>query len=451
MVHAGVLDAVKQDSQLTVLSVRPDRATFDSLESKYHRVVPIEEADERYTVRLLRELLDMAHGRYLWSAAAQERWRLRDAEANKHAQRLKRLGKKILAVPFASPKGVRLLASCERTASKILSTDDSYTRLYQSIQPTLVFNASHVHSKVAIPAVQSAQWLGIPTAAFIFSWDNLTSQGRIVPSYDYYLVWNADLKAQLLEVYPEIRQDRVFITGTPQFDLHFQRQHYWTRDEFCARVGGDPTRPIVLYSTGMSEHMPGEPRVVEEIADILREMTDLGPAQLLVRVYPKDRSGRFDELKSRRQDILFPAAHWIEGWLTPTEEDNRMLTNTLRQVDAGINVASTVSLELCMFDKPAINVAYNPPGMSSVRVPYARYYEYDHYRPLVASGAIELASSAEEMRALLRAAITNPSRRSRERHALIHRMFGDTLDGRSHERVARVLSSLASSPRPDER
>jgi hypothetical protein len=304
---------------------------------------------------------------------------------------------------------------------------------------------------VAVQAVQSAQWLGIPTAAFIFSWDNLTSQGRILPAYDYYLVWNADLKAQLLDIYPKIKPERVFITGTPQFDLHFDEQHYWSRDEFCAKVGADPTRPVVLYSTGMAEHMPGEPLIVEEIANLLHEMEDLGPPQLLVRVYPKDRSERFEELKARRRDILFPEARWIDGWLTPTEDDNRMLTNTLRHVDAGINVASTISLELCMFDKPAINVAYNPPGMPSVRVPYARYYEYDHYRPLVASGAIELASTADEMRSLLRAAITNPSRRSVERHALMNHMFGDTLDGRSHQRVARVLSLLAASGTADER
>ena len=450
MAQAGVLDRVREDAQLTVLSVMPDRPTFDQLVAKYGRVLPLQETVERYPVRLLRELLDMAHGRKLWSAAAQERWRLRDAEAITRADRLKRFGRKTLSLPFASRAGVEMLSWAERATSKALNTNDSYTELYRAIRPTLVFNGSHVHSKVAVQAVQSAQWLGIPTAAFIFSWDNLTSQGRILPAYDYYLVWNDDLKAQLLNIYPEVKPDRVFVTGTPQFDLHFDDRHYLSRDEFCATVRADPARPIVLYSTGMAEHMPGEPLIVEEIANLLQQMTDLGPPQLLVRVYPKDRSGRFEELKARRTDILFPEARWIDGWLTPTEDDNRMLTNTLRHVDAGINVASTISLELCMFDKPAINVAYNPPGMQSVRVPYARYYEYDHYRPIVASGAIELASSADEMRSILRAAIANPSRRKAERHALMNRMFGDTLDGRSHERVARVLTSLAAPDTTDE-
>jgi hypothetical protein len=442
-VQTGALDLVRKDAELTVFSVVPDSASIDSLAARYGRVAPLRSSDEKYPVRILRELLDMAHGRCLWSAAAQERWRRRDVEAKTVTERVKRWGKEVACLPFANARGIRVLERLERYASRVLCPTDDYGKLYRKLRPTLVFNGSHVHSQIAIQAVQAAQWLGIPTAAFIFSWDNLTSQGRILPAYDYYLVWNDDLKQQLLKIYPEIRSENVFVTGTPQFDFHFRRNSYWSRGEFCDRTGADPERPIVLYSTGVAVHMPGEPLIVEQIADMLAEMKDLGSPQLLVRVYPKDRTRRFDELRQRRSDILFPDARWIEAWLTPTEADNRVLTNTLRHVDVGVNVASTVSLELCMFNKPALNVAYNPPGMS-VRVPYARYYEYDHYRPVVESGATQLARTPEEMRALLREALTCPSRHERERRALIQRMFGDSLDGRSNERVAETLLKLAS-------
>jgi hypothetical protein len=121
-------------------------------------------------------------------------------------------------------------------------------------------------------------------------------------------------------------------------------------------------------------------------------MTDLGP-QLLLRVYPKDQTGRFEELKRRRSDIIFGEAPWEPLWLTPKIEDCFVLTNTLRHADVGINVASTISLELCMFAKPVINVAYNPPEIHSSLVDYARYYEFDHYRPVVESGAVQVAGS----------------------------------------------------------
>jgi hypothetical protein len=447
-VQSGALDLVACEAELSVLTVLPEADSLTRLRDKYGRVSLLSETAEHYPVRILRELLELAHGRNLWSAAAQERWRLRDAEARTLGKRLKRLAKKLVSIPFATERGVFLLERLERVASRALVPSAHYENIFRRLRPALVFNGSHVHSEIAIQAIQAAQWLRIPTAAFIFSWDNLTSQGRIVPAYDYYLVWNEDIKQQLLRIYPRISAGQVFVTGTPQFDFHFRKDSYWSREEFCLKVGLSPDRPIVLYSTGMPNHMPGEPQIVEGIADLLSEMTDLGRPQLLVRVYPKDHTRRFEELKRRRQDIVFPDAQWVPQWLTPTESDNQMLTNTLRHSDVGINVASTISLELCMFDRPVVNVAYDPPGMKSIRVPYARYYEYDHYRTVVESGAVDVARRPEQMRSQLRQSLTNPSARQLQRRLLMQRMFGDTLDGCSSERVAGVLLELASKRGP---
>jgi len=446
-VQTGALDVVASAVRLTVLSVVPDAASFKELNERYQSVLPLKGDPERYPVRVLRELLDMAHGRYLWSAAARERSRLRDVEPTTLFKRLKRWGKRVACAPFANASGIRALERCERAASRAFCTTEQYQRLYRDVRPTLVFNGSHVRCGTAIQAIQTAQWLRIPTATFIFSWDNLALLGRIIPAYDFYLVWNEDMKRQLLKIYPEIPRDNVFVTGTPQFDFHFRRNSYWSREQFCAKVGANPEQRLVLYSTGMPKHMPGEPLIVEQIADMLAEMNDLGSPQLLVRVNPRDRTRRFAELQQRRRDILFPEARWI-GSRLPTEDDNRMLTNILRHVDVGVNVASTISLELCMFDKPVVNVAYNPPGMADVRVPYARYYEYDHYVPVVAHGAAQLARTPEEMRAAVRQALENPGLHRAKREALMTWMFGDTLDGRSYERVAKVLLELAASRVP---
>jgi hypothetical protein len=258
------------------------------------------------------------------------------------------------------------------------------------------------------------------------------------------VVWNEEIKNQLLQIYGSIAPERIFVTGTPQFDFHFRPEYYWTREQFCSRVGADPARPIVLYTTGMANHMPGEPTIVEGVADLLEEMREFGPPQLLVRVYAKDRTDRFDELKRRRPDILFPEVLWEPAWLTPSYEDSYMLTNTLRHSAVGINVASTISLEMCMFDKPVINIAYNPTEVDSSDVDYARYYEFDHYKPTVQSGAIEVAYSQDELRRKLKAALLYPERRSEERKALIRHFFGNHLDGWSSSRVASVLYALAS-------
>jgi hypothetical protein len=95
-----------------------------------------------------------------------------------------------------------------------------------------------------------------------------------------------------------------------------------------------------------------------------------------------------------------------------------------------------------MFDKPVVNVGYDPPKVT-VRVPYARYYEYDHYRPLVENGVVQLARSRSEMRALLRDGLNNPLKHQAQWRAFLGKMFGKTLDGRAGERVAATLVDLA--------
>lgn len=442
-VYSGALDYIAEEADLSLISVSPNAELNQMLRESYGDVYPLEVFDERWGVRIQREILETAHNRWLWSEAAQERWRLRDAEAQTLREKTFRAVKKAASLPFANRAGLQALSTIERASSRMFRNTDAYIRLMKNIAPSLVFNGSHVHSTVAIQAVQAAQWLNIPTATFIFSWDNLTSQGRIMLPYDYYLVWNEALKQQLLEMYGTIREEQVFVTGTPQFDFHFQPKFYKSREEFCREVGADPARPIVLYSTGMANHMPGEHEIVEEIADLLKDIGSENQPQLLVRVYAKDLTGRFDELKQRRTDILFPTIKWEHSWLTPKFDDSYDLVNTLRHSDLGINVASTISLELCMFDKPVINVGYNPVSVDESTLSYATYYNFDHYRPVVESGAIEVARSRPQMREMIAQALNDPKRLSEERRSLVGEMFGDTLDGNSARRVAEVLLEVA--------
>jgi hypothetical protein len=443
-IYTNALDDLAKQVELTILSVFPNEEFQRMLSDRFGRVLPLRERQDKWRVRILREVLDMSHGRWLWSGAARERWRLRDAEVNTPVSWLKRQGKKLACYPFANETGLKILSRVERVISKWFSDARDYTRLYSELRPSLVFNSSHTHSAIATPAIEAAQWLGIPTAAFIFSWDNLTSQGRILLPYDYYLVWNKNLRDQLLQIYPDIKPERVFVTGTPQFDAHFNPEYYWPREKFCAKVGADPSRPIVLYSTGMPNHVPGEPRIIENIAAMIREIPVFPRPQLLVRVSPKDRTGRFEELKRKAKEVLFPEVPWEVSWLTPKIDDAYLLVNSLRHAAVGVNVGSTISLELCMFDKPVINVGYNPPGVNISPVDIPRYYDFDHYRPIVEGGAVRLAHSEAEMRELLINALNNREADSDNRRKLISSMFGDTLDGNSGQRVVKCLLNIAN-------
>lgn len=446
-VHSGCFEQLASECRLSLFSVVKGAEISKDTGKAYAEAFELEALNERWGVRFQRELLDMAHGRWLWSEAAKERWRIRDREARTVREKAFRSVKKLMARPLANPIGLKVLSRSERLTSRACMRSNQYSTLYRSIRPSLVFNGSHIHSTIATPAVQAAQWQGIPTATFIFSWDNLTSQGRIMLPYDYFLVWNSDLAKQLLQMYPWVKPENVFVTGSPQFDFHFRPEFYWSRERFCRETGAVPDRPIIFYTTGMANHMPGEPQIVESIADLLLEYPADQRPQFLVRVYAKDLTGRFDDLKARRRDILFQNVSWNPEWLTPNYDDSYSFVNALRHAAVGINIASTVSLELCMFDKPVINVGYDPAESNDLELRNSLFYTYEHYRPVVESGAVQVAYEIQEMRRLIRESLEHPDARRSERKKLIEKMFGNTLDGHSSDRIAQKLIELAGRER----
>lgn len=448
-VYTGILDRVAERADLRVAAVELGNDLDGLLRERYGpgNVLPLGMPRDPYPARALREGLDVAHGRRLWSAAARERWRRRDLEATTAVAKLKRLGKKALCAPMATTAGVELLASLEGAVSPRVGEARRWRGILEDWRPDLVFNTSHVHCPPAVPVAHAARGLGIRTAAFLFSWDNLTSQGRIIPAYDHYLVWNEAIREQLLSIYPRVRREQTIVTGTPQFDAHFEESNIRSAGEFRRRIGADPDerRPLVMYSTGMANHMPDEPEIARRVADLAAgiEVPGRGRAQTMVRVYGKDRTGRFEPLKRERPDILFPEVAWEPKWLTPRPEDGPMWSSMLAHCDVGVNVASTVTLELCMFDKPAVNVGFNPPDVPESVLSYARYYEFDHYKPVAESGAVEVARSEGELEGALRRALSNPGERREARRRLVEGMFGDWLGGRSSREFPNTLLELA--------
>ena len=98
--------------------------------------------------------------------------------------------------------------------------------------------------------------------------------------------------------------------------------------------------------------------------------------------------------RSGLPDVVFPDVKWDEQWLIPAYEDLSEYTSCLKHCAMGINPASTVSLELMMFDKPVMNIGFDPPGSDLPRAyRWSRHIDFDHYRPVADSGGVMVAWS----------------------------------------------------------
>ncbi len=110
----------------------------------------------------------------------------------------------------------------------------------------------------------------------------------------------------------------------------------------------------------------------------------------------------------------------------------------------GINVASTVSLELMKFDKPVINLDFDPPGTNLPWcLGFGRHIRFDHYWPVAESGAVMVARSAGDMERMLERGLQQPDADSQARRDFLASMFGDKLDGNAGRRAAERLLQIA--------
>ncbi len=443
--YSDTLRILSQNARVTLLSAITDANILGRFTGMVERIVPLHEYPERNMVKDFSYVLHMAHYRWLKSQASKYHWA---ADYNRSTTLLKKIRLvllKILSIPLAQRPILEMLTPLEQTLTWRLRPTRDFDMLFDEIQPDLVFNGSHIHGPLADLPMRVAHRMGIPTAAFIFSWDNLTSRSRIFVPYDYYLVWTDSIRRHFLELYPHISPERVFVTGTPQFDFHFKPEFWLDREELCARIGIDPSRPYVLYTTGYAKDFPDEYKIVKDVINYVQEL-DMNPKpQLVVRTYLKGNSPEMDELACQNiSGVVFPTVRWEKKWLTPLYEDLFIYTNLLRHASLGINAASTVSLELMMLDKPVINLAFEPPGSNP---PYwtrfARHVEYEHYLPVVQSGGVMVARSLDDLHGMIYKGLTDPLEQSQARRRFIHSMFGDTLDGQSGERIAGVLLEQA--------
>lgn len=447
--YSDTLRLLSEHARVVLLSVVTNEAILIKARPFVEEIITIEEHPVRPFVAYLRTLIENAHDRWLWSKVAQNNWEHRTRRARQQGgfKQLQWLAVEGTSRLVGNNPCLHALTALERSLQWRLRTTRKYDELFARLKPALVFNGSHIHGTAGELPLRVAQRLGIPTAGFIFSWDNLTSRSRVMVPYDHWLVWHEGMKKQLLEIYPRIKPENVFVTGTPQMDFHFKPELVMPRAELCRRIGIDPARPFILYTTGIDRHFPKEHLHVELVIKLLRELDLPQKPQLVVRNYIKGTSPEMQALSERKsQDVAFPPMLWDMAWATPRPEDLELYCSLVHHSALSINAASTVTLEYLLIDKPVINLDFDPPGSNLAYCDgFKRHIRFDHFWQVAQSGACMVAQSEDDMRRMLIKGLTQPEADSAARNRFVSDFFGSTADGRSGKRVAEMLLGIAGN------
>ena len=443
--YSDTLPVLSQNAYITLLSLVDHGEVVERVKPYTDHIIRLQEYSEHPLVAYTRMLVHNAHFRWLWSEAVKYYWGLHDSRAKTLLQKINRTLIKEFAWLFANRQALKILTWVDRVLSWFLRPTRDFEDLFFDLQPDLVFNCSHIHGPQADLPLRVANKMRIPTATFVFSWDNLTSRSRIFVPYDYFLMWNEDMKDQLLEQYSELHPGQVFVTGTPQFDFHFKPEYLLSRETLCDRLGLDPQRPFVLYTTGLDTDFLDEYKFIEAVIRFLQVLEFTQKPQLVVRTYIKGTSPEVLALSRKNiPDVVFPPILWDKQWTMPLYDDLSIYTSLLHHTALGINAASTVSLELMALDKPVINIGMEPPGSELPHWSrFSRHVEYDHYHPVAESGGVMVARSMEELRDMIWRGITQPDAGTKKRATFMQNMMGNTLNDDSGKRVANKLIQLA--------
>lgn len=292
--------------------------------------------------------------------------------------------------------------------------------------------------------VASAKRLKIPVVALIPSWDNLSTKNRMVFSYDGFMVWNEQLKKELLEFYPASRSVPVYVTGAPQFDLFLKEDLHISREEFCARHHLQASLPIVLYALGSPNFIKEHHGALEMAKRVAAG--ELGEVQLLVRPHPAHSNIEMAEMFAPYAPKVVLQQSAVTGLkVNDRTQDLSQVTdwiNTFRHADVVVNLASTVSIDGAIFDKPIVNLDFDPePGQPNQQLIKDVNHVWNHFKPVAESGGMWLAGNMDEVIAAVRGYLQDASLHRERRRWMTEYVCG-YIDGRSGERMAQAVAEL---------
>lgn len=281
-------------------------------------------------------------------------------------------------------------------------------------QPDLVFCTSQ-RSVTAIAPLTAAQDLGIRTAAFIFSWDNVPKATTVI-SADHYFVWSHLMKKQLLHYHRYLNRDQISSTGTPQFEPHFEAHRIETRAAFCGKYGLDPNLYYLCYSGDDVTTSPKDELYLRDVAEAVREINKKGtPLKIIFRRCPVDFSGRHDAVLKSYADVVVdipPLWKKVGGsWNTilPTAADLDLQANIIAHTSGVINLASSMVFDFVAHRKPAAYMNYNYLNKEERPEKGVYLYNYVHFRSMPSSGAVTWLDHPGEIKPKLEAMLSGIS------------------------------------------
>ncbi|OEK08855.1 UDP-glycosyltransferase [Flavivirga aquatica] len=320
----------------------------------------------------------------------------------------KSLYTKTLIGLHSSEKGIVRLRNKINELERSTSKYKYCKQQLQDHKPDLVFCTTQ-RSTQSISALLAAKDLGIPTVAFVYSWDNVPKAMQVVET-DYYFVWSDLMKQQVLQYYPFVKKEQVFVTGTPQFEPHYDTSLLQTKEVFFKENNLDINKKYICYSGDDETTSPLDQYYLEDLANAVRSLNNKGESLgIIYRKCPVDFTDRYNAVIEANKDIIKvidPIWKQVgDQWnqVLPAKEDFKMLYNVCKHSEFVTNVCSSTVFDFVAHNKPCIYYNYEQPQLKKGIRDIGQNYEYVHFRSMPSQEAAIFCTNKNDLETLVEA------------------------------------------------
>lgn len=310
---------------------------------------------------------------------------------------------------YRGEKGLKKLRNAMTSSERGSAFYKRCRKVLEQERPDLVF-CTNQRPVNAIAPLTAARDLGIRTGSFIFSWDNLP-KATLVVEPEFYFVWSDHMKKELLKYYPLISGGNIFVTGTPQFEPHFDEKLLISKQEFYSRHDLDADVSYLCYSGDDITTAPHDELYLKDVAEAVEALNSKGEKLgIIFRRCPVDFSDRYDEVLEKYKEVIIPIAPLWEktsdSWnsVLPKKEDIDLQVNIIAHTFMVINIASSMVFDFVSFGKTCAYLNYNP-EVEVLRKDTCSIYRYVHFRSMPSEKAVLWINGKQEIAKVIQEAV----------------------------------------------